>query len=183
MRRSSAAAVTALLAATLAGCDRATPVEPAGLAAAPAFSSGAAPTITRTHLKYDVSFQSWSPCTREPIDVSGTFHITVTATVTDGEIRLKSHQNSQGMGGRGVYSGRLYRFISVSPHDHSEQETTSPVWTENGWEMQSGFTWQVVSQGAADNFYSTLKYTIIYDPDDPERSGFTYDKWESGCRG
>lgn len=175
------AVAAALAVAALAGCDRAAPLEPAALTAAPAFSSGSRPVTTRTHLRRDVAFESWSPCTLEPIEMTGTFHITVTTTVTDGEVRYRAHQNTQGMGGRGLYSGRRYRFISIS-HETGKQET-SPVWTENGYEFQSGFTWKVVSQGRADNFYSTLRFTVVYDPDNPERSGFTYNKLESGCRG
>lgn len=181
MRLSSAVAA-AVLAVTLAGCDGATPVEPAALAAGPSFKAGSRPSTTRTTLKHEVSFQSWSPCTREPIEVDGTFHITTTVTVTEGQVRFKSHMNTQSMGGRGMYTGRRYRFISVSPHDSGKQET-GPVWTENGYEFQTGFIWRVVSQGSADNFYSTLKFTVVYDPDHPERSGFTYNKDESGCRG
>jgi predicted small lipoprotein YifL len=179
MRLSLAAA--ALMAATLAGCDRATPLEPAALTAAPSFKSGSKPVTTRTNIRRDVAFESWSPCTLEPIEVTGTFHMTVTTTVTNGEVSYRAHQNTQGMGGRGLYSGRLYRLISIR-QENGRQET-SPVWTENGYEFQSGFTWKVVSQGRADNFYSTLKFTVVYDPDDPERSGFTYDKSETGCRG
>jgi hypothetical protein len=176
--------VAAALLGALAGCDAATPVQPSALGAGPALAANGPPLSSRDHYRFPMSFESWSPCTREHFQVSGTVHTIVTGRIgKDGVIRLSSHSNSQGMGGRGVESGRQYRFISLTPHDHSTQETSEPVWRDNRWEMESRLMWQVVSQGAANNFYVTLWYTILYDPQDPARSGFRYVKSVSGCRG
>lgn len=180
MRRFSVIAA-ALAVATLAGCDPATPLEPAALTAAPAFNSGSRPVITRTNLRREVAFLSSSPCTMEQVQVTGRFHITVTNTVTNDEVSYRAHQNSQGMSGVGVDSGRRYRLVYISK-DKGAQET-SLVPTENGYEAQFSTLWKMVSQGSAPNHYITIKFGVVYDPDNPERSGFTHNVWESGCRG
>ena len=111
-------------------------------------------------------------CTNEAITISGRIHVVTKIWQGADLLRIQSHTNIN-IAAVGLSSGRAYRYQSVGHSDHEIDLTTSEA------TARSVFHFQLISQGAAPNYYLTMNATYHFSSAGVE---IIPGKWETVCR-